>query len=211
MYPDIPLWVSSLFVIAGLAALAWSADTFIASASKIAHALGISPFVIGMIVIGFGTSAPELCVSALSGLSGHSELSLGNAFGSCVFNIGCILGVAALIRPLSVKPSVVWVASPVLFVISLFSGWLVSDAEGFSRSDGIVLLALFAVLLPLYCWYDQHSRGGAPKVDVAKRDAAPRPGIWKAVAKVSVGLVVLVGSSHMLVWGAVDKIGRAHV
>ena len=204
MYIDIPVWLSILFLVGGLYLVAKSADVFIDGAATVATALGVNPFVIGMVVIGFGTSAPELFVSALSGLSGHSELSLGNAFGSCVFNIGCILGVAALIRPLSVKPSVVWVASPVLFAISLFSGWLVSDAEGFSRSDGIVLLALFAVVLPMYCWYDQHSRGGAPKVDVAKRDDPPRPGIWKAVAKVSVGLVVLVGSSHMLVWGAVD-------
>ena len=87
----------------------------------IAHALGVSPFVIGMVIIGFGTSAPELCVSALSGLTGHSNLSLGNAYGSAIVNIACILGISALIRPLTVKPAIIFVAAPALALISAFS------------------------------------------------------------------------------------------
>ena len=114
MYPDVPIWLASLFIVFGLLLVAWSADAFIDGADGIARAFGVSPFVIGMVVIGFGTAAPELCVSALSGMAGHSNLSLGNAFGSDIFNIACILGVAALIRPLAVKPAVVYVAAPAL-------------------------------------------------------------------------------------------------
>ena len=106
MYTDIPFLLSAFFVLGGFAVLAWSSDVFVDGASSLAKSLGISPFIIGMVVIGFGTSAPELCVSALSGISGHSNLSLGNAYGSCIFNVLGILGVSAIIHPLKVKPSI---------------------------------------------------------------------------------------------------------
>ena len=98
--------------------LVYSSDLFISAAANVARKLGISPFIIGMIVIGFGTSAPELCVSVMSGLSDHSELSLGNAYGSCVFNIAAILGITALIRPILAKRFTALAAGPVLFLIS---------------------------------------------------------------------------------------------
>ena len=219
MYPDLPLWLSIVCVLGGLAVLAWSADTFVDGASAVAKALGVSPFIIGMVIIGFGTSAPELCVSALSGATGHSDLSLGNAYGSCVFNIAVILGVAALIRPLVVKPSVIFVAVPALVAIALLSCFLVTAGEGFSRLDGIILLAVFAVLLPAYCWFDQMQKkkvenGGAlseralPVVGttgispVEGRDK-PMP-LWKGWLFLFLGLAFLVGSSHVLVWGCVD-------
>ena len=204
MYPDIPLWISSLFIVVGLAALAWSADAFIASASKIAHALGISPFVIGMIVIGFGTSAPELCVSALSGLAGHSDLSLGNAYGSDIFNIACILGLTVFIRPLVVKPAIVYVAAPALVAISLFSCLLVGLGNGFSRLDGILELVVFAVLLPLYCWFDQQTKGVVKDPALSGGRPVDRSHMLRAWIMLVVGLVVLIGSSHVLVWGSVD-------
>jgi cation:H+ antiporter len=69
MYTDVPFWLSLVMIVAGLAALAWSSDLFVDGAAKVAKALGISPFVIGMVIIGFGTSAPELCVSVMSGFS----------------------------------------------------------------------------------------------------------------------------------------------
>ena len=150
MYPDISLWLALLFVLGGGMVLAWSADLFVDASSTVARVLGVSPFIIGMVVIGFGTSAPELCVSALSGLTGHSNLSLGNAYGSAIFNIACILGLAAVIRPLSVKPAITFVAAPALAVISAFSCLLVGAGGGFSRADGVLELVVFLVLLPLY-------------------------------------------------------------
>lgn len=199
MYTEIPLWLSILFVAGGLAALAWSSDLFVAGAAAVARAFGISSFVIGMVVIGFGTSAPELCVSALSAIAGHSNLSLGNAYGSCVFNIAAILGVAALIRPLAVKPATALVSGPLLAAISLFSIWILRDGVC-ARPEGLTLLAAFAVLMPLYCWLDKDS---APaKGEESGVDGKQGSGI--AFVKLSVGLAVLVGSSHVLVWGAVD-------
>lgn len=204
MYSDIPLWLSILFIVGGFIALAWSSDAFVDGASIVARVLGISPFIIGMVIIGFGTSAPELCVSLMSGLSDHANLSLGNAYGSCVFNIAAILGVASLIRPLRVKPETARYAAPVLALLALLSLALLADRVC-SRVDALALLGLFAVLMPLYCWFDQRNsekggKGGAS----AEPTRYSRRELVVASLKLLIGLAVLIGSSHVLVWGAVD-------
>jgi len=219
MYTDIPFWLSLVLMFGGLAALAWSSDVFVDGSAALAKALGISPFIIGMVIIGFGTSAPELCVSVMSGIYGHSNLSLGNAYGSCIFNIATILGVAVMIFPLVVKPSVSFVAGPGLALISLFSMWLLRD-EVCTRTEAFVLLGAFLVILPLYCWYDQKTKDGddaegVKEVSGGKKHEAKwrqdprykrivRLQMLRALVKVVVGLGVLVGSSHILVWGSVD-------
>ncbi|MBQ3288293.1 MAG: calcium/sodium antiporter [Kiritimatiellae bacterium] len=212
MYPDISLWLSIAFMIVGFAALAWSSDLFVVGSSALARAMGISPFVIGMVVIGFGTSAPELVVSMLSGFSGHANLSLGNAYGSCVFNTAIILGVAALIAPLAVKPSVSLVAGPGLAAISLFSLWLLRDGAC-GRVEAAALLATFAIVMPLYCWYDQWVKGaiGRKSPSAGLPASEEHAGLAKPVLQVLAGLVVLIGSAHILVWGAVDFAKALHV
>ena len=217
MYTDIPTWLSLAFLAGGLAALAWSSDIFIDGAASVAKSLGISPFVVGMVVIGFGTSAPELCVSTMSGLSGHSNLSLGNAYGSCVFNIAAILGVAALIKPLKIKPAVAFIAAPSLAAIAAVSLLMLNDMAC-SRPEAFALLGAFLVLLPAYCLFDQKTNGGAETPPRARGRRAPtarmltdprhrkvgRLRMLVAVSKLAVGLAMLIGSSHILVWGAVD-------
>ena len=199
MYPDIPVWLAVVLCTAGFCLLAWSADLFVDGAAALARALGINPFIVGMVIIGFGTSAPELCVSALSGAAGHSNLSLGNAYGSCVFNIAAILGAAALIHPIRVKKGI-GVAVVLLIAMTLLSCLLVGLGDGFSRRDGVVQLVAFAVLFGLYCWWKQ--KNGGPMMEDSKEEGELSLG--KAVAKLVIGLVVLAGSSHILVWGAVD-------
>lgn len=209
LYSDVSLWVSLVMIVGGLAALAWSSDLFVDGAAGVAKALGITPFVVGMVVVGFGTSAPELCVSVLSGVSGHSEVSLGNAYGSCIFNIAVILGVSAFICPLVTRPSVTFVAGPCLGLLSLLSLFVLRDGRC-TRMDAAILLAAFAVLMPLYCWYDQKVKALAniPPAGVAgdAAEAPQRGGRTLAVLlmKLVVGLSVLIASSHFLVWGAVD-------
>lgn len=209
MYTDIPLWLAVVFVVGGLAALAWSSDIFVDGAATAARMLGISPFIVGMVVIGFGTSAPELCVSVLSGAAGHSSLSLGNAYGSCTFNIAAILGLVALILPLKVKPATAFVAGPSLVLISLASYALLADGAC-SRGEAFALLGAFLVLLPIYCWFDQKTNGGATKAAQGS-EPPPRGGMAAATLKVVAGLALLVGSSHILVWGAVDLAKAMHV
>ena len=187
-------------MLGGLSALAWSSDVFVDGSAALARKLGISPFIIGMVIIGFGTSAPELCVSTMSGMSGHANLSLGNAYGSNIFNIAVILGVAVMIFPLVVKPSVSFVAGPGLAAISLFSLWILKDGAC-SRFEATCLLTAFAIVLPLYCWYDQKTKGGE---EVKVEGEGEQRNVFISLLKVVFGLGLLIGSSHFLVWGAVD-------
>lgn len=201
---NIPLLLSLVFMLGGLVALSWSANRFIDGAAVLARAFGLSPLIVGMVVIGFGTSAPELVVSILSGIGNHSNLSLGNAYGSCIFNIAAILGLAAMIRPLSVKPTVTFFAVPLLVLVSVLSLYLVRDGH-FDRSNGIVLLALFAVAMPVYCWFDQKSSSAPGQGPDGHAAGEPRAtGLGRAAFDLVLGLVLLVVSSHVLVWGCVD-------
>jgi cation:H+ antiporter len=212
MYSDIPFWLSLVLMLGGLAVLAWSSDVFVDGAAAVAKALGISPFIIGMVIIGFGTSAPELCVSVMSGVSGHSNVSLGNAYGSCIFNIAAILGVAALIRPIVVRRTIVTLAAPLLLFVTGLSYVLLRDGAC-SRAESSLLLAAFLVVMPLYCWMDQ-KKNGAPAAGSPSDDAPPAAGSWRmllSLVKLLVGLAVLVAASHFLVWGSVDLARAAGV
>ena len=200
MDTDIPLLLSIVFIIGGLFVLAKSADMFIDAASVMARYFKLSPLLVGMVIIGFGTSAPELAVSTISGAGGHANLSLGNAYGSCILNIGAILGITALFRPFRVKPSVCWFAAPLLAFITVLSWLMVRDGQ-FERINGVVLLVAFLILLPVYCWYDQ--KGAKPRREPKGGEAAPIRMGWVWV-RLLAGLVLLVLSSHVLVWGSVD-------
>ena len=199
MYANIPLWLSLAFIVGGLFLLTWSANRFVDGADVIARALGVSPFVIGMVVIGFGTSAPELAVSVLSCIGGHQDLSLGNAYGSNIFNIAVILGVVALVKPITVKPVTVFAAVPMLLAVTVVSGTLAWLGDGFSRIDGIVSLATFGIMLPLYCRIEKMS---GPSAESGEEN--PPPDLKRPWLTALYGLALLVLSSHFLVWGAVD-------
>ena len=196
-YAPIPWWLAAVFVLGGLFMLKVSAEKFIDGAAGVSRRIGLSPFVVGMVVVGFGTSAPELCVSVMSGLGGRSDLSLGNAYGSDICNIALILGVAALIKPLAVSRSVSFFAVPALVAISVMSCLLVSCGDGFSRADAFVSLGVFAVLLPLYCKF---AGGGQEPAPAARADSP-----WRDWVLLLAGLALLLGSSHILVWGAVES------
>ena len=198
MYADIPVSLAVVLVVSGLALLAWSSDRFVAGSAALAKNLGVSQFVIGMVVIGFGTSAPELLVSAFSGASGHSNLSLGNAYGSCFFNIAGILGVAALVKPIVVKKSIPRFGVPVLLAISAVSYILIRDGS-LSRIDAAILLVIFAITMPLYCFIDRKGGDAAQDGEEIKEMSFAASLAWSLA-----GLVVMIGASHLLVWGSVD-------
>ena len=200
---DISVWLSLAFIVGGLVALSWSADRFVEAAARLARAFGVSPLIVGMLIIGFGTSAPELAVSVLSALSDQSNLSLGNAYGSCTFNLGIILGVTAFISPIVVKPSVSFCGVPLLLGVTALSYFLVRDMA-FERVNGVMLLVAFLLIMPLYCWFDQVK--GQNPADAAGTEApVARPRVrWGDFALLVAGLGLLVASSHVLVWGCVD-------
>ena len=199
MYSNIPLWLSMAFIIGGLFLLTWSANRFVDGADVVARSFGISPFVIGMVVIGFGTSAPELAVSILSCAANHQDISLGNAYGSNIFNIAVILGLVALVKPITVKPITVFAAVPMLVAVTVISGFLVYFGGEFSRLDGLLSLATFTILLPLYCHIEKKT---SPANEETGEDSPAQMRYpWLTIVY---SLALLVASSHFLVWGAVD-------
>lgn len=189
-------------VIVGLLLLVWSAERFVEGAAATSRRLGLSPLLIGMLVIGFGTSAPELMVSALAAGQGNPGLALGNAYGSNIANIGMILGLVALIAPLTVHSGVVRRELPVLGAVTLLSALLMWGGV-IGRFEGALLLALLAGFVGLSI--AQARRGaGDPLAAETEESLAVHPlSLTAGLVWTGVGLVLLVASSRLLVWGAV--------
>jgi cation:H+ antiporter len=165
----------TLAVLAGFVALTWGADRFVVGAAATARNLGMPTLVIGLTVVGFGTSAPEILVSSMAAWQGNTSLAVGNALGSNITNIALVLGATALITPLRVHSSVLRREFPVLMAIMLFTLALLTDGR-LDRHDGLLLLAGLAVAMPLS----------------------------RALTWLLIGLLVLLGSARILVWGAVE-------
>jgi len=155
--------VAIAFVLIGFFLLIWSADLLVDNASELAGRLGISTFLVGIIVIGFGTSAPEMFVSAMAALDNRGNLALGNALGSNITNIGLVLGSAALIRALPVERSTATIDIPIVILTGLLAVALVSDGH-LSHLDGAILLA---VLIGYLVWssYNSKSSDSFPSVE----------------------------------------------
>lgn len=183
-------------VVFGLLLMVWSADRFVDGAAVTARHFGMAPLLIGMVVVGFGTSAPEIAVSALAASQGSPELALGNAYGSNITNIALILGVSALMCPILFKRQVLRKELPILVAITLLSLWLLLDGE-LTRMDGFILLAAFVLLMGWTIFSGLRN----PNAEVEVNDA-DMP-IRSALLWLLAGLILLVLSSQALVWGAV--------
>ncbi|MFO7982466.1 MAG: calcium/sodium antiporter [Desulfuromonadales bacterium] len=192
-----------LAVVAGLALLVWSADRFIEGAAATAGHFGLSPLLIGMVIVGFGTSAPEMVVSAISSYQGNPGLALGNAYGSNISNIGLILGLTALVSPIAVHSGILKKELPILAAVTALAAWQLQD--GFlSRIDAVVLLGVFAALMTWTVWQGLRQGDDALGAEMKQELAAHRIPLAKAVRLLMVGMVLLIVSSRILVWGAVD-------
>lgn len=193
-------------VIAGLALLVWSADKFVDGAVGVAKFCGMSSLLIGMVVVGFGTSAPEMVVSALSALQGNPELALGNAYGSNIANIALILGVTAIIIPVVVKKIALRRDLPILLAVSGLAFYQLHDGA-ISRMDAVVLLAVFAGIMLFNILSERaiaKKASAENPVDAVPPDSAKKTSLSKSILWLVLGLVLLVASSRMLVWGAVE-------
>lgn len=191
-------------IIGGLMILVWSADRFVEGAASTARHFGMTPLLIGIVVIGFGTSAPEMIVSASSALSGSPGIALGNAYGSNITNIALILGLTAMIKPLSVNSDVLKKELPILMAVTLLSAYLVYDAN-VTQLDAIILLAVFFVYMAWTIITAMKSKNDALSLDVdAELTNSAEMGLGKAILWLIIGLVLLVISSQFLVWGAVE-------
>ncbi|WP_038249728.1 calcium/sodium antiporter [Ghiorsea bivora] len=193
---------ASIVIIVGLVLLVWSADRFVEGASGIAKNFQVSPLVIGLTIVSLCTSLPEMIVAGIAAMEGNNNLGIGNAIGSNIANIGLVLGVTALIAPLAIQSHILKREIPVLFLIMFLALVLFWDGE-LSQVDGIILsLGLFGFVFWLY------------KIGMKERDAvleAEFQGVIPenmdmktSVMWLIIGLLVLIASSRMMVWGAVE-------
>ncbi len=183
-------------VLVGFILLTLSADRLILVASTLARQYGVSVMFIGMTVVAFGTSFPELVVSAIASLNGAEGLSVGNALGSNIINIGLVLGICALLVPLIIQERFIKRELPILVVSLICAISLMSDGE-IGRFDSVILLSLLAA----YCIYlaksapaDQ-SQNNLEFLDISQT---------QALIETLVMLALLMGSSQLMVWGSVQ-------
>ncbi|KEA63101.1 Inner membrane protein YrbG, predicted calcium/sodium:proton antiporter [Marinobacterium lacunae] len=192
-----------LAVIAGLALLVWSADRFVDGAAATARHLGMPTLLIGMVIIGFGTSAPEMVVSALASAQGNPGLALGNGYGSNITNIALILGITALLCPIAVHSQILRKELPILAGVTLLSGYQLLDGH-ISRLDAAVLLLVFFATMGWSIWLGLKQRGDALGDDFAHELEDGLMPLKIALLWLVGGLILLVASSRILVWGAVE-------
>ena len=207
------MWLAVIAVLIGLAILVWSADMFIDGATTLANGLGVPSFLIGVVILGLGTSAPEMVVSVLAALEGSPELALGNAYGSNIMNIALVLGTTALISPIIIHKSIVKRDLPLLLVITLLAAWQLRDGQ-LSQSDGItLLLGLGAVLIFQIVMNLRSSRQEDKKIasknnehneEHSENKDRQSAGISRGLASLIIGMSILILSSRAIVWGAVE-------
>ncbi|WP_444920645.1 calcium/sodium antiporter [Microbulbifer sp. CnH-101-G] len=194
--------LAALAIIAGFIVLVWSADRFVEGAAATAKHAGMPTLLIGMVIVGFGTSAPEMVVSAIAALDGSPGLALGNAYGSNIANTGLILGLSALIIPLSVHSKIVRKELPLLMAITLLSGAFLWN-DKLERWESVILLMGFFGLIGWSVFSALRGKGDKLEGEVAEELEEHAMPLGRALFWVVAGLLLLIVSSRLLVWGAV--------
>lgn len=193
-------------VISGLALLVWSADRFVEGSASTARYFGMPPLLIGMVIVGFGTSAPEMVVSAFAAVQGNPGIALGNAYGSNITNIALILGATALIAPIAVHSQVLRKELPILALVTAMAAWQLWDGE-IVRLDAVLLLVVFGGLMTWSIWQGLGNKGDPLGSEIEQELVAHSMSLKRAISWLVAGLVLLIVSSRMLVWGAVEIAG----
>ncbi|HAQ47476.1 MAG TPA: calcium/sodium antiporter, partial [Glaciecola sp.] len=190
------------FLVLGFILLIYSASRFVEGSAVVARYLGMPPLLIGMVVVGFGTSSPELVVSVTAAANGNSTLALGNAFGSNIANIALIIGLVALINPIIVRSEVIKKELPILFGITMLVGWLISDNQ-LSRFDACYLLVAFILVILWSIFQGMRNPQDQIANDLKNELNNNIISIKKAIMWLVIGLILLIAASRMLVYGAV--------
>lgn len=194
-----------LAVVGGVALLAWAADQFVIGAARVALLARVSPLVVGVVIVGFGTSAPEMLVSALAAAGGETEVAVGNVVGSNLANLTLLLGVGALLVPLRVDSRTVLREGPIT-AVAVGGFALAVQGGGVSSAEGVALVVAMAVALWIV------TRGGAVDPLAAETEELADTGGHSRgteALRTFLGLAGTVGGAQLLLWGAVDLADRA--
>ena len=198
------MWLAMLaVVVVGLAILVWSADVFIDGAVALANKLNVPSFLIGVIILGLGTSAPEMIVSMLAALEGSPGLALGNAYGSNIVNIALVLGATVLISPIIIRKSIINRDMPLLLLVTAVAAWQLSDGV-LGNTDGIVLIVLLVVVLGIQIILSMREGNHEHEDDTVEETAKAEHSMAQGLGRLFLGLFVLILSSRAIVWGATE-------
>ncbi len=189
-------------VIGGFLLLVWAADRLVAGAAAMARNFGVSPLIIGLTIVGFGTSAPELVVSAVASYGDNAGLALGNALGSNIANLGLVLGVTAMIYPLHLESKALKREYPLLILIMLVCLYMALDYQ-YDFSEGIILLVSLGVVMAFLVWLGYQRNTADPLAEELAAEIPTDIPTPRAIFWLVVGLVVLPLSSRFLVDGAI--------
>ena len=188
-----------VLLLVGLALVVFGADYLVEGSSSVARRFGLSEFVIGLTIVGMGTSAPEMVVSFIGAIQGNSDISIGNVVGSNIFNTLLILGLTALILPISVLPEnkkrdvpMNILVTVLLIVLGLEHRFFGIGVDGLSRFDGGILIVLFAA----YMWWSFSQKTSAPEENAGN---ASSRNIWLSLLMILGGLAALIGGGHLFV------------
>lgn len=193
-------------LVVGLVLLTWSADKFIDGAAHVAQLLGMSPLLVGILIVGFGTSAPEMLVSAIAAWQGEPDLALGNAIGSNIANIGLILGLTLILAPITIHSSVVRKEIPLLLLATGLGVAVLLNGH-LGRLDGAVLMAALLAYIGFGIWQSMRTPEDVLAAELDEELTAPQSA-GQAWMGLLIGLLVLLASSRLLVWSA-SEIARA--
>ena len=203
---NLPIWANSLIVMATFFAIGIGAKYTVDSAAALAQRLGVSPLVVGLTVVAMGTSLPEFSVTLMAAFKGESSISVGNIVGSNIFNLGFILGSAALVIAIPTDAILVWRDASVLVVSTMLLYLLVGVDLRLGTLDGVILLILFAGYLGLV-WTKRRVGVTVPAAPVADELPAPATHPWREAALLLLGLALVGVASHFLI-GAATSLAR---
>lgn len=188
------------WLVAGAALILWGADRLTDGSAAIARRMGISDLIVGLTVVAFGTSAPELAISIISGIQGTPAMAIGNVVGSNIFNVLVIIGITAMLRPIRVGSSLMHNEIPLVF-LSAVALLAIGLQPAVDRTDGILLLLFFAIFMR-YVLAQAHSAAPAPAAPAADKKDKKEMKSWVAAAWVVVGLACLIFGGDRFVAGA---------
>ncbi len=193
--------LSVMAIIIGFGLLVWGAERFVHGAAAIAKNFGVPPLIIGLTVVGIGTSAPEILISMVAAYEGNPALAVGNALGSNIANIALVLGITALVMPLTVKSETLRREYPIMFTVMLLALVLVMDGH-LGQIDGLILISGLFVML--YWMIQTAKKQKRDPMEKEFEQEIPKISTQKAFLWFFIGLVLLIISSRGLVWGSVN-------
>ncbi|MEQ8661186.1 MAG: calcium/sodium antiporter [Gammaproteobacteria bacterium] len=191
----------------GLLILTYGADRFVEGAAAVATNLGVPALLVGLVIVGFATSAPEMLVAAVAAWQGNPALGIGNALGSNITNVGLVLGVTALWMPMTVRSDILGREFPLLFVVLAASTLALWD-DALGRGEGILLLGGMGLMMAATVWLALHVRRDDPIIAEIDHELPPRMSGARATVWLALGLALLLVGSRFVVNGAVDIAAR---